>query len=74
MRLIIAWSLVQVQQGPPNFSFRIIKLSHSIEWLFCYSIHECRTKVRASPAHQGFDKALSRAKRGLLITPEVRSA
>ncbi|HHK7968767.1 TPA: hypothetical protein ACQVG6_005296, partial [Serratia marcescens] len=32
------WSLVQTQQGPPNFCFKIIQKSHLTEWLFCFQI------------------------------------
>jgi len=33
--LIIAWSLVQTQQGPPNLMIKIMQLSHLSGWLFC---------------------------------------
>ena len=42
MVLIIAWSLVQVQQGPPDLMMKIMQLSHPLWVAFLFVFFEWR--------------------------------
>jgi len=47
MVLIIAWSLVQAQQGPPNLVMKIIQLSHLRKVAFLFPESTIGSKMAA---------------------------